>query len=430
MALGALAAAPQIVATALWIPQTNRAVLGMTLADSVFFSIHPLRLLELVVPYPFGDAWEMASDVMWGWPLFRGRPSGIFATLYCGAFAVIAVVATWGARERAPGSGASYSSWHWRSRCRRASCPAGWTADIASPLPLRNPEKLAVALVLALAVLAAHRGSTRSGESRRRRHWPLVVGVVLAGAARSPRPSTRRRRRVWRSGGDRRGSPARARRRAEASLSPRLAEAGLLWMVTVVAVGRLWRGNEASAGRRARPPDGRPDRGQPQDRASFREEEVLGPDGLRPVLPRSDPEGELPDARRGPASRPPSALAARVERRDACSTRISAAARGPSTRRYSGTGAPWSTRTSTSATSRASRACGKVAGLASGFTDSGALFGSLALRWGIRFADQGPIAGYHRIARTRSRLGRARGGRFRTSACSSAGGRSRAPCRP
>ena len=52
--LGALAAAPQIVATALWIPQTNRAVLGMKLSDAVYFSIHPWRLLELVVPYPFG----------------------------------------------------------------------------------------------------------------------------------------------------------------------------------------------------------------------------------------------------------------------------------------------------------------------------------------------------------------------------------------
>src|SRR5262249_21748123 len=39
----------------------------------------------------------------------------------------------------------------------------------------------------------------------------------------------------------------------------------------------------------------------------------------------------------------------------------------------------------------------KIAGMASGYMDSSALFGSLALKWGIRWADQDPIAGYRRI---------------------------------
>src|SRR5262249_56195059 len=40
-ALAALAAAPQIVATVLWIPETSRGVTGMTLGESLQFSISP-----------------------------------------------------------------------------------------------------------------------------------------------------------------------------------------------------------------------------------------------------------------------------------------------------------------------------------------------------------------------------------------------------
>src|SRR5262249_30047861 len=35
--------------------------------------------------------------------------------------------------------------------------------------------------------------------------------------------------------------------------------------------------------------------------------------------------------------------------------------------------------------------------LASGFKDSGPFFGSLALRWSVRFRDEPPRAGYHRV---------------------------------
>ncbi|HTR04799.1 MAG TPA: hypothetical protein VMN82_16545, partial [Thermoanaerobaculia bacterium] len=103
LALGALAAAPQIVATALWIPLTNRAVLGMKLADSLYFSIHPARLIELLVPYPFGPAWEMSGKSLWGGPLFHGRAMGIFPTLYAGALPVIAVPLVWKSRARGAG---------------------------------------------------------------------------------------------------------------------------------------------------------------------------------------------------------------------------------------------------------------------------------------------------------------------------------------
>ena len=39
----------------------------------------------------------------------------------------------------------------------------------------------------------------------------------------------------------------------------------------------------------------------------------------------------------------------------------------------------------------------KISGQASGFRDSDAFFGSVALKWGIRYRDQEPIAGYHPV---------------------------------
>jgi hypothetical protein len=54
--LAGLLAAPQIVASALWAPWTHRGVGGLSLAVATTFSVSPWRLLELVVPYPFGAA--------------------------------------------------------------------------------------------------------------------------------------------------------------------------------------------------------------------------------------------------------------------------------------------------------------------------------------------------------------------------------------
>src|SRR5262249_59868906 len=94
IALGALAAAPQILATALWIPETNRAVVGMKLAESFFFSVPPMRLLEFLVPYPFGDVWALDDSVVWGQVLYHGKGMGLFSTLYLGAFPLFALVFT------------------------------------------------------------------------------------------------------------------------------------------------------------------------------------------------------------------------------------------------------------------------------------------------------------------------------------------------
>src|SRR5262249_1850366 len=91
VALGMLLAAPQIFATALLVPETHRAVIGMKLAETLQYSVSPWRLLELAVPYPFGAVWSQEIPALWGTPPLRF----FFATLYAGAFALVALVTVW-----------------------------------------------------------------------------------------------------------------------------------------------------------------------------------------------------------------------------------------------------------------------------------------------------------------------------------------------
>src|SRR5262249_12588383 len=99
--LGALLALPQIVATWCWVPLTRRAITGMKLEESLFFSLRPWRLLEFLVPFPFGKNWDPESPLTWAPNVFGQRPSGFFATLYAGALAPIGLIRTW--RIDAPG---------------------------------------------------------------------------------------------------------------------------------------------------------------------------------------------------------------------------------------------------------------------------------------------------------------------------------------
>src|SRR5580765_3980778 len=84
LALGALAAAPQIVASALWIPETNRAISGLTWKSVALFSISPWRLLEFVIPFPFGTVWDLDWTQSWAGPLYHYKQVGYFTSFYAG----------------------------------------------------------------------------------------------------------------------------------------------------------------------------------------------------------------------------------------------------------------------------------------------------------------------------------------------------------
>lgn len=230
-ALGALVGAPQILATALWVPETNRAVLGIDLGNALRYSVSPFRLAELVIPYPFGPTWELFGGGVWGRSVFQGKVIGFFSTLFVGALAPIAV---WRLRrDAAPGS--RFARWLLGISLAVAILPSltprSWFA-LPSPLPLRNPEKVVVAVAFALAILAA-RGFD---DIRRRpldRRIAFGVGAALAVAAvaatLAPGPVGRAAAGLW-------GALPEHPRTAGREIPGALAEGGLLWMATVVAL--------------------------------------------------------------------------------------------------------------------------------------------------------------------------------------------------
>ena len=392
--LGALAAAPQIVATALWIPHTNRAVLGMTLGDAFQFSIHPWRLLELAVPHPFGPLWKLDVRPLWGHSLHFGRPSGIFPTLYAGAFALVAVFAAWKSRAR----GARFARALFVLALASAAVPSLLPErfrSLSSPIPLRNPEKLAVAMTLALALLAAlafdeWRERARGTNFSR----PLVaVGAAFAvlAAFAALRPASAGAAAVFLI----RGDPWRAPL-AGASLPGALAEAGLLWMATLVAIAALGARNRTrgeavalvlltlvpiAANRRIA--------------RSFREADVFGPTAFARYVASRDPENAyrvLGEA----FLRPHSPLALEQAAVTLSESEYSRRTWFQQTPVFWGRGTVLNEDFDAGDLSRV-ESLRRVAAMATSFGDSAPFFGALGLRFGIRFRDQPPIPGFREV---------------------------------
>lgn len=177
LGLALLLAAPQIVASALWAPLTHRAVVGLRLNVATAFSLPPWRLLELLVPYPFGATWSLDPSRVWGRVLARN----FFSTLFCGGLAVLAVPIL----RRHPLRGARLAAAG--GLAAAALCvapwflPAAW-GDWRSPIPLRYPEKFAVGLAFALALGAglAVEAIRRGARLPRGR---MAAGIALAAVA-------------------------------------------------------------------------------------------------------------------------------------------------------------------------------------------------------------------------------------------------------
>jgi hypothetical protein len=236
LGLSCLLAAPQIAATALWLPETERAVLGIKIAEAGLFAVSPWRLLELLVPFPFGPTWSLDETLVWGQRLFGDRPVGFFATLYAGALALVTIVEVW--RRRSPGARfiRAYLLLCLVLSTSLALLPRSW-GGATSPVALRYPEKFAVGIVFALSLSVALGLDALRGAGRAPR-WPLAVALGCAllalGAAVLPQEIGRIAARAI-------GSPDRAAL-AGAEIPAALAEAGLLWVATAVALDALVRG--------------------------------------------------------------------------------------------------------------------------------------------------------------------------------------------
>ncbi len=85
-ALGLAIALPQVVATIRILPFTVRGGIGMSAAQAADFRLHPLRLLELLVPFPFGRPTYLGPDGIWAASVLPGVP--LFLSLYVGIVAL------------------------------------------------------------------------------------------------------------------------------------------------------------------------------------------------------------------------------------------------------------------------------------------------------------------------------------------------------
>jgi hypothetical protein len=389
-ALGALLAAPQIVATAIWIPETNRAVLGMKLSEATYFSVSPLRLAELLVPYPFGPTWRLEPGSTWCWRAFNGKAIGLFSTLFAGALGPLAMFRLWKARD----SGLAFARWLVAVGLAVAVLPSllprAWLGA-ASPLPLRNPEKLVIAAVLGLAVFAGY-GVQEFARRTPRRIVSLGVGALLAALAALCALAPSRAGAVAADLFD--GGPRRAARAAD-HLPGALAEAGLLWMATVVALeglsGKSRGATLVSLAALTLVPV-IPDSRIPEISAP---EEAFAPTAFALRVQRSDPAGSF---RVLGESVYRAATAAERQGEHLALSIVELPRRDwiQHTQALWHRGTVFNTDFDSGDLSRV-ESLRRLSATAAGYRDAGAFFGNLSLRWGIRMNTQEPVAAYRRL---------------------------------
>ncbi len=391
LALAGLLAAPQIVATALLAPETRRAVSGIQLREVLGFTLSPWRLAELVVPYPFGDFWTLDDRAAWASGVFRG----FFVTLYGGAFAVVALVATWSARVRG-------------ARCARALfvfgaamaialrfVPAAW-GERSSWIPLRFPEKLVVAVAFALAILAGL-AFDRCRGARRPPAWilPLVVALTIAAAAASRFPAG-----TGRAASAAVGASPDAFGDAGRQVANALAEGGLFWAATWIALELLRGPGRARVAAAAAILTAVPIAANRRIAHTESEAAVFPPTAFARAIARRDPRGEY-RALDETVFQPPSPMML-APTGDTHQTQILRQNWSLATQALWGRATVLNLDPDRGDFSRLD-SLRKVSGLAAVAPGGAPFFSAVALRFGIRWPDQRPLPGFREFGRDATR---------------------------
>ena len=385
--LGAMLAAPQIFATALLVPETHRAVIGMKLAETLHFSVSPWRLLELAVPYPFGAVWSQELPIMWAEPPMRF----FFATLYAGAFSLAALAAVW---RRPAEKGARFTRALAAVSILVAVVPSfapRAMLEWASPIPLRYPEKFCVALALALAL-----ASGLALDRFRRAPAPRGILAIAAGLAAAALAAD-----LWPAPAGRLAAAAvgalpSAAAVASRSLPGALAEGGLYWAAAFLALG-LWRRGRAARAAGLAMLVLTPIAADRRIARTDSEAAVFAPTPFARSLARRDPEGRYRTLDESPY-RPPSAVEIAAQAMDPGGSDFMRRAWSLHTPALWGRGTVFNSDLDVGDLSRVDslrRASSALAAL----PNAGVFFGSVALRYGIRWRDLDAIPGYRPYGR-------------------------------
>ncbi|HVQ53805.1 MAG TPA: hypothetical protein VMT25_01430 [Thermoanaerobaculia bacterium] len=385
LVLAVLLAAPQIVATALLVPQTQRAVVPLRLKEILGYTLSPWRLLELVVPFPLGEVWTLDDHFVWS----RGPIQFFYATLFCGGFAFVSLVGLPG-RDRAArfcrvlfGVGALLA-------IAGSLVPAAWGLW-RSPVPLRYPEKFSIAIELALA-LAAGLGFDVFRGAGRRMGWVLGVAVGLTAAAGAAA--------LWPAAAGRiavaavRTFPAVVGEAGE-QLPGALAEAGLLWTFTLVALALLGGSGRGRALAALAILTAVPIAANRRIAPAEHEAAVFPPSLFARAVARRDPAGAYRTIDEA-AYRPASALQLEGNRASPWGTALTRRRWGYHAQSLWGRGTIFNVDVDRGDFSRLD-SLRSVSLFAASQPDGAPFFSALSLRFGIRFRDQEPLPGFHRF---------------------------------
>ena len=176
-AVGVLIALPQVVAMLRVLPFTYRGGHGMSGEQTAYFALHPFRLVELLVPFPYGRPTWLGRFGVWAVRFFPQIP--LFLTLYTGIVGLALALA--GSRRRLAWAGLAVAG-------LALAILGGHAGDLLARLSFglfRFPEKFLLWPALALPLLAAW-GLERVLAGGRR--WSQIAGgagllFVLLGAA-------------------------------------------------------------------------------------------------------------------------------------------------------------------------------------------------------------------------------------------------------
>lgn len=172
-ALGLVIALPQVAATLRVLPFTVRGGQGVSAAQAVDYTLHPLRLLELVLPFPFGWPTYIGPRAIWAVSVLPVVP--LFLSLYAG------IIALWLA------AAASRRHRAWAALAVAGplvAFAAGARGDLLVTFGFglfRFPEKFVFWLALALPILAGWGLERALGEGlgRWRKAAAVVGGIFL-----------------------------------------------------------------------------------------------------------------------------------------------------------------------------------------------------------------------------------------------------------
>ena len=399
VALGVLIGAPQLLATYLWIPETDRAIRGVLLRDAVAFSVSPLRLFEFLVPYPFGTTWKVDPAELWALPVFHGKGIGLFATLYCGGLALLAAVASRLGRPRVkakgakppspPPRGARFTWYLLAGSLALAVVPSlvpSWLGDLPSPVALRSPEKFGVAVSLAMA-LAAGLFFERLRGGAVKLSWILAVGggLALLAALTAVAPGFTAAAAELLAGVD-----AKAASRAASLFPAAVAEGGLLWMATAIAVDLLRRNTPRASAAALAIATLVPVAANRKIAQAYPEDVLLGPTPIARLVRKQDPEGAFRVL--SEAGYQPSELDKREFETDPGGNDAFRRNWLFFTQALWKYGTVLNTDFDSGNLSRAESL--RRLSFVEGYWSSPAFFGSLALKWGVRYRDQLELPGW------------------------------------